>query len=68
MTNAVIIWFVFTILVCCFIAIIMDGNTMKKKDARIEELENENQSLKLMVFEYQIQSKFEEHSKYYEEL
>jgi cell division protein FtsL len=68
MSSAVIMWFLFVILVCELVAIIMDGQKINEKNSRIAELETENQGLKQVVFEYQTQAKHERFSKYFEEL
>ena len=68
MSSAVIMWFVFVILVCAIISIGLEARAMDKKDREIKLLRLENNVLRELNAKQEIQIKFMEHSNYYEEL
>lgn len=68
MSSAVVMWFVFVILVCAIISISLEARAMDKKDREIRTLRLENNVLRERVAKQEIQIKFMEHSNYYEEL
>ena len=68
MSSAVVMWFVFVILVCAIISISLEARAMDKKDREIRTLRLENTLLREMNAKQEIQIKFMEHSNYYEEL
>ena len=68
MSSAVVMWFVFVILVCAIISISLEARAMDKKDREIRKLRLENTLLRERAAKQEIQIKFMEHSNYYEEL
>jgi hypothetical protein len=77
MSSAVIMWFVFVILVCAIISISLEAKAMDKKDREIRILRKnreirrlrlENNMLREQNAKQEIKIKFMEHSNYYEEL
>ena len=68
MSSAVVMWFVFVILVCAIISISLEAKAMDKKDREIRNLRLENNMLREQNAKQEIQIKFMEHSNYYEEL